>query len=90
MARKAADPKPKEPTLKQLQNRRAFLQESLAVRHLERTQQLIESYGFCDDWPSSGDLWERTRGRQNGRMLPPTQPGDRRGGANWPLWRTEQ
>lgn len=87
MARKQAVKEAKQPTLKELRTRRTFLQESLAVKQLEATTKLIESFGFYDDFPSD-DLWERTRGRRF-QAFPPSQPSDRKGGANWPLWRTE-
>lgn len=90
MPRKPAAQPTKEPTLKQLQERRSYLEESVAVGQLEAKRKLLESFSwYFDDWPST-DLWEKTRGRQAWSNLPPSTPSDRRSGANWPLWRTEQ
>lgn len=88
MARKQAAKGPhKNTTLKALTARRQKLQESVLISQLERTQKLIESY-YVDDFTTS-DMWERTRGRNRaGRRVPPSQPYDRRGGRNYPIWQT--
>ena len=50
-------------------------------------QSLLEHYGRWDDDWACADLWRETRSAYWG--APPSHPSDRKGGANWPLWRTD-
>lgn len=60
---------------------------------LAQDKQLLESLWPWDDF-GGNDLWDRARPSQNDdggdRYVPISYPTDRRHGANWPLWRTQQ
>lgn len=59
------------------------LREAIERRFLESI--------WWDDGFGGSDLWDRVRQRdQEGSWVPLSVPTDRRRGANWPLWRTEQ
>ncbi len=60
---------------------------SIEEARAREARKLYENFVIWDDDWSSADLWQRTRGDYL-RTLP-SRTHDRRAGANWPLWRTD-
>jgi hypothetical protein len=77
-----------KPTLKRQ------LAEALSTGKYRKARRIAESLLLWDDFGSS-DLFDRVRPSSNDgpgwtTLSPPSVPSDRRHGAQWPVWRTQQ
>lgn len=86
-------PKPTAPprSLTEIKEERKLVRAQIQEQRLKYESQLLESLTLLlgDDFGGS-DLWTRLRDADGTQWIPVANPTDRRKGANWPLFRSEQ
>jgi hypothetical protein len=89
MARKPATKPTKAPPLRQIQQETRLLEAQIRHKKVAREHAILEALERwqADDWWARSDPVSRHGDLPRGAIA---QPSDRRGGDNWPLFRTEE